>query len=52
MNKKHEIKLSIIENDDYYYRDQETFRNDIENINHEIDPTYNKTKEKKKHHSN
>jgi len=49
MNKKiiDEFQDTVCDNDDYFFRDNEMARTDLENINHQVDPTYNEYKETK-----
>lgn len=39
-NKNKRLTDTIIDNDDYYFRDFEMFRADLNEPKHEIDPTY------------
>lgn len=49
MNKKikDEFQDTVCDNNDYFFRDNEMARCNMENINHQVDPTYNEYKEKK-----
>ena len=50
-NKRKQLTDTIIDNDDYFFRDSEMFRADLENSKHEIDPSINgrnKKEEKKR----
>lgn len=50
MNKniKDEIDNCLVDNDDYFYRDNEMARCDLNNISHQVDPSYETDKQKKK----
>ena len=50
MNKKinEEFQDTVCDNDDYFFRDNEMARCDLNNINHQVDPTYNEYKNKKR----
>ena len=39
--KKNNINDSLIDNDDYFYRDSEMYRANLDEPKHEIDPTFN-----------
>ena len=43
-NKKKVLTDCLIDNDDYFYRDNEMARNNLDNINHQIDETFKKEK--------
>lgn len=47
LNKK-QLKHCIIENDEYFYRDLEMYRPNMENIEFQVDPTYQKRETTKK----
>ena len=46
-NKKKALTDCLIDNDDYFYRDNEMARNNLDNINHQIDETFKKEKKEK-----
>lgn len=50
MQKKkwNEITDCLLDNDDYFYRDNEMFRTDLNNIEHQVDPTFDLQKDGKK----
>lgn len=57
MNKqnKNDLDHCLCENDDYFFRDNEMYRTNLDNIEHQVDPTFHKDKNenernKKKHH--
>lgn len=43
--KRKEITDCLIDNDDYFFRDNEMFRASLDNTNHQVDPTYDIPKE-------
>lgn len=46
--KLNEITDCLLDNDDYFYRDNEMFRTDLNNIEHQVDPTFDLQKDGKK----
>lgn len=46
-NKKKVLTDCLIDNDDYFYRDNEMARNNLDNINHQVDETFKKEKKEK-----
>ena len=44
MLEKNKIEHSLVENDDYFYRDQEMYRAEVENPIHEEDSTFKNKK--------
>lgn len=46
--KRKEITDCLIDNDDYFFRDNEMFRAALDNIEHQVDPTYDIPKEVRK----
>lgn len=55
MNKqnKNDLDHCVCDNDDYFFRDNEMYRTSLDDINHQVDPTFDKDKKniniKKKH---
>lgn len=41
---KNKIEHSLVENDDYFYRDQEMYRAEVDNPTHQEDPTFKNKK--------
>ena len=53
MNDKQKFEDCVIDNDEYFYRDQEMARSNMNDIKYQVDPNIDKQKQKtKKHHFN
>ena len=50
--KKRELTNTVISNDDYFFRDSEMQRVDLNDPQHQTDPTFDKERNKKNRHGN